>query len=318
MPLELSQDTPHGYLALQHLAYINDHLYGRVPFTYREKEAAVWLVNMLLAMGYTWEDIQIQEFSEVFDETVWIYRYGLQQRGYSQNVILTVPGQGDRVIVVGAHYDSFPYPGAADNASGMALLLESAQRMRQMDNYHTIVYIFFGSEEVQILGAENYVDELSAADLDDILFMVSADSLFLGPYFLYSTGFTENARSDMNAITAAWDDIASTIYSLHEIELIAYPDGAKWIGSDHLRFYSADIPVVVFIGLDRSIYDDSPWGFGERIIHHSPLDCLHYFNEIWPGRVDRALMGYSLFLEGILLRQYCNTGNQFSERSTSP
>ena len=42
----------------------------------------------------------------------------------------------DRIIVVGAHYDTFDNPGADDNASGVAGLLESARALYEADtNY---------------------------------------------------------------------------------------------------------------------------------------------------------------------------------------
>ena len=62
-PMSLTYDTPHGYLSMNHILYINDNLPGRSPFSYREKEAAVWIVEELLAMGHDWDDIQIQEFT---------------------------------------------------------------------------------------------------------------------------------------------------------------------------------------------------------------------------------------------------------------
>ena len=61
-PLPFDEHTPHGCLAVQHLRFMNDMLYSRVPFSYREKEAAVWLVEGLLAMGHPWENIYVQEF----------------------------------------------------------------------------------------------------------------------------------------------------------------------------------------------------------------------------------------------------------------
>ena len=209
-----STDLSHGEISLGFIEFMSDNLYSRTPFTYRELEAATWIVEELLAMGYDWDDIYVQEFS--FAEMValetpmgasWSMVTSPMMLGdgttraaqLSQNVILTVPGYSEsaRKIIVGAHYDTPPYPGASDNASGTALLLESAQRMLEQDNYHTIVYVFFGAEEVGLLGAFFYYDSLTQAERDNIIFMANADVLFEGPYFIYGTGMAPEITEEL-------------------------------------------------------------------------------------------------------------------------
>ena len=305
-PLELTEETQHGYLSTEHIAFINDNLIGRVSFSYCEKDAAVWLVEMLLAMGYTWDEIQIQEFvsEEIYanweNYSDWISRQGANPRYSSQNVILTVSGQSERIIIVGAHYDTaISNPGASDNASGMALLLESAQRMLYLDNYYTIVYIFFGAEERGISGSHHYVDGLSESEQSNILFMVNADTLFEGTYLLYAVGYNEHHRPDANAIVSAWDDIASALYDKYAIGLMQHPDGIAYLWSDHRPFYYADIPVVMLLGRRRTS-DGSFW----LRANHTDQDCLHLINEEFPGKIDSAMWTYSLFLEDMLLHRY--------------
>jgi len=208
----LPTDSPHGDIAMAHILFMNDNLYSRSPFTYREKETAAWIVEELLAMGHSWDYIYVQEFT--FGEVMnigmssgpwgWIgveseHMLGdgrLRESQLSQNVILTIPGQSERKIIVGAHYDSLPYPGASDNASGTALLLESAQRMVGQDNYHTIVYVFFGAEEVGLHGAWFYYYSLTYDERDNIVKMINADILFEGPYFLYGAGVADMPDTD--------------------------------------------------------------------------------------------------------------------------
>jgi len=309
-PLEFTQDTPHGHLAIQYLTYMNDYLPARLPFSCQEKEAAVWIAQMLLAMGYTWDDIRVQQFVNDWDDiSEWVQVRGKQPRNYSQNVILTVPGQSEQIIVVGAHYDSTIqsqfyssqcHPGASDNASGTALLLESAQRMRYIDNYYTIVYIFFGAHEVGMIGGLYYVDALSEAEQDNILMMINADALLEGSYLMYQVNFNEEYRPSSSAIVDAWHDMVKALYDLHGIELIHFRgDGIGILPSDQTSFYEVGIPVVIFIGLDRH-----ERGFLPRGTNHTPRDCLHYINENWPGKVDRAMLAYSLLLEAMLLHRY--------------
>lgn len=70
------------------------------------------------------------------------------------NVYAEVPGQsGSGVVVVGAHYDSFPgSPGADDNASGVAVMLELARRFRDFDSPFTVRFVAFANEEAPWFG----------------------------------------------------------------------------------------------------------------------------------------------------------------------
>ena len=213
-----STDLPHGVIAVNFIEYMSDNLGARSAFTYRELETAVWIVEELLAMGHDWDNIAIQEFTYwgVNDLGLGLFplswntvtspmilgvgrEYQLRADRVSQNVVLTLPGQSERKIVVGAHYDSPPYASASDNASGTALLLESAQRMLELEHYYTIVYVFFGAEEVGLIGAYYYLESLAQAQRDNIVMMVNADVLIEGPYVIYGAGSMPEVTYDLIA-----------------------------------------------------------------------------------------------------------------------
>ncbi len=66
------------------------------------------------------------------------------------NLIAELPGSGraDEIVVVGAHYDTVPTtPGADDNASAVAVLLEVARLMRTWQTERTIRFVAFTCEE---------------------------------------------------------------------------------------------------------------------------------------------------------------------------
>ncbi|MCL2362616.1 MAG: M28 family metallopeptidase [Defluviitaleaceae bacterium] len=308
----LHPGVPHGYVALRHIRYLNDYFYSRFPFSYQEKRAAVWIIEELLAIGYTWDNIQVQEFDFMgleiplesaarWDGWVIYHNYDYFRNTYtSQNVILTVPGRSDQVIVVGAHYDTVLYPGASDNASGTALLLESAQRMRYVDNYYTIVYIFFGAEEVGLFGAEYYVMNLTDEELNQILFMVNADVLFEGPYFIFGGGYGERwpRAPRANNITRLWDEIADELNAYDGFDIISDPY-AIFLSSDQLVFLDAGLTVMMLYGTDFSA--DGSMYF--RVLH-SYRDCYHYINDRWPYKIGDAMRTFSIFLERVLLAEY--------------
>ena len=327
----ITADMPHGQIAIEHIRFMSDNLYNRFGFSYRELKAAEWIVEELLAMGYSWEDITVQEFT--FNDIEFFPIYGvaveymasmvplyffidmspfinlnIRRSRQSQNIILTIPGQSEQFIIVGAHYDTMMFPGASDNASGTALLLESAQRMRYIDNYYTIIYVFFGAEEVGLVGAFYYANSLSDNDHENLLFMLNADVLLEGPDLFYMGGYNNFGRPGANHITKIWDAIAYDISLRYGVPLRPKPDGI-YGPSDHLVFLPWSHTVMFMIGLDLSGYGDGTnvdlnTLLANARVLHSPRDEFHYINESWPGKMEQNMMIFSIFLEELLLADY--------------
>jgi len=88
----------------------------------------------------------------------------------ADNVIGELPGLKDpsKIVIIGGHYDSINYsssvaPGADDDASGVAGVLEVARILSQQQFDYTIRFVGWSGEESGLLGSEAY-----AAHLDDI------------------------------------------------------------------------------------------------------------------------------------------------------
>ncbi len=84
------------------------------------------------------------------------FGYQVNRQGYSvegkavTNLEVTVPGgnRNSENVVIGAHYDSVVgTPGANDNASGVAAVLEFARLMKAIEPARTIRFVFFVNEE---------------------------------------------------------------------------------------------------------------------------------------------------------------------------
>src|SRR5262249_7726363 len=119
------------------------------------------------------------------------YYDGLMRIDDSQNVILTLPGRSEQTIIIGAHYDGVGNPGISDNAGGMVLLLENAYRMRDVDHYYTLQYVFFGAEEVGLIGAFYFVDQMSQREIDNLVLMINADVIMDGPELVYGVAYLD-------------------------------------------------------------------------------------------------------------------------------
>jgi hypothetical protein len=298
-------DIPHGTLAIAHTVFINDNLPERIPFSYRELDTALWIIEQLHAIGYTNEQVRMQEFStdaaQLRSRQNPLHSFPVNPqdiRGYSQNVILTIPGQSDRKIVVGAHYDSYPYPGASDNAASVGVLLEVAARLRYLENYYTIEFVFFGAEESWWIGAYYYLYRLSAEALSRIVLMINVDILLDGDTLIYSAGHGTNRNApDTNLITAQIGMIAEMLNAQHNTGLNAVPRGIS-INSDHVPFFYEGLTVMFLFGAD---YDTPGGRFFNNRLFHTPRDCIHYINANFPGRTQRNLWVFSMFLEEVLL-----------------
>ena len=85
--------------------------------------------------------------------------------GTYYNVIGTAPGQQDvPPLILAAHYDTVEgSPGADDNASALAVLLEVAHRVVHHQIQRPIRFIVFCLEEENLLGSRAYVEHLAAS-----------------------------------------------------------------------------------------------------------------------------------------------------------
>lgn len=111
--------------------------------------------------------------------------HGYQVEGVmSDNLEATLPGKSkhDEVILIGAHYDTVPgSPGANDNASGVAALLEISRGFAQRAPARSVRFVAFVNEEAPFfhggqMGSMVYAKAARARG-DDIRLMVSLEML---------------------------------------------------------------------------------------------------------------------------------------------
>jgi aminopeptidase YwaD len=108
----------------------------------------------------------------------------------TQNVVGYLPGKvyPDTFLVIGGHYDHLGmmgdktyFPGANDNASGTAMLLDLARYFSDTANMgkYSIAFIFFTGEEAGLLGSEYYTGH-PLFPLKNIKFMLNLDMVGTG------------------------------------------------------------------------------------------------------------------------------------------
>jgi hypothetical protein len=77
------------------------------------------------------------------------------------NIVVDLPGRGEHandLFIIGAHFDAVPgAPGADDNASGTAALLELARVLKDRPLQRSVRLVFFNLEELGLKGSGEYV-----------------------------------------------------------------------------------------------------------------------------------------------------------------
>jgi aminopeptidase YwaD len=151
----------------------------------------------------------------------------------SHNVVARPPS-GVCSIILGGHYDSVPAgPGANDNASGIATVIEIARAMAADGAFDDACFVLFGSEEIGLLGSEFYVRSLSAEELALTQAMLNFDMLAVGDEWPLI------GSSEVVSVAAEEADKLSIPHTARS----NIPDGA---GSDHAPFLQSGVPAMVF------------------------------------------------------------------------
>jgi aminopeptidase YwaD len=174
----------------------------------------------------------------------------------SYNVIGIKRGirQSGEVVVVGGHRDSVPVsPGANDNASGTAAVIEAARLLAPIRTTRTIHFVAFGAEELGLIGSAHYAQNPPGT----IVGMVNMDMVGRGPLAVGNS-------NDDNRLVTLGEQVARRLgMQVRTFKL----RGAA--GSDHFSFERIGVPTAfLHTGDDPAI--------------HTPGDIL--------DRVDPALI----------------------------
>lgn len=140
-------------------------------------------------------NIRIKNAMELVQQEASKVRVTLQTEAVqaeSQNVVVTLPGTDypEEIIAIGAHYDSVPFSsGVYDNGAGSVTIMEVLHHFAQNPPKRTVRFIWFGAEEVGMLGSQAYLEQ-HAEELDKHIFMMNADvgAIALGQDYISVTG----------------------------------------------------------------------------------------------------------------------------------
>jgi len=175
------------------------------------------------------------------------------------NVVGTLAGVGpgdDLIYILCAHYDSIanrtpgwdpatdPAPGADDNGSGTAAVLEAARVLGQHHFAHTLRFIAFAGEEQGLWGSAHYAQEARRAG-DDIRGVINLDMI----------GWDSDGdrvielHVGTDPASEALANRFTTALSTYELDLVPQTFTTDAIGlSDHASFWAQGYPA--FLGIE--------------------------------------------------------------------
>ena len=208
--------------------------------TFKSK-AVLFLEDVKLTAGYSQkaEDFPIITFMRTsIDPIPDTLSFDVQNKFLSnyqtQNVIGSIKGTHypDSFIIFSAHYDHLGrmgkdiyFPGANDNASGVAMLLRMVQHYKKNPPKFSIAFIAFGAEEAGLVGSKYYVEH-PLFPLNQIKFLINMDILGTGDEGIKVVNATEHPKE--------FDELVK-INSERNLLASVQPRG-KAANSDHFPF----------------------------------------------------------------------------------
>ncbi len=264
-PRELQMKVDVAYLA-------SDILAGRAAGSPFADEAAAYLAMRM-------EQLSLKPMG---DEQTYLQRFPIIVAGhgqnkdapqlYTSNVLGYLDNQAPQTIMIGAHYDHLgfggsgsgslhigdpePHNGADDNASGVAMIFDLAERLQQdgaNDDYNFLI-VGWSAEEMGLVGSK-YLAEHMPEGMPALVGVINFDMV---------GRLSEEKVLAVNGTgtSPVWPDLLASA-AKDRVTLMSHESGLG--PSDHASFYLKDLPVLHFFT-------------GQHPQYHKPGDDVHLVN----------------------------------------
>ena len=276
--------------------------YGAVAYA----TATVFASSIHPRSADSWGEIRAREFVigtfQQYDYTPNLQEFITTTGGsrvHSANVVAVKEGVSAERLVVGAHYDAAGGEGYADNATGVALLLELAARLRDKETPYTLVFVAFGADDREQLGSHYFAESMSDLERGATRGMINLDGV-AGGDGLY-------AFSRPGAPTWLRDDILAAAVEL-DVALGSPPArggaaaGTATLATADRAFAAAGVPAAA---VTASNWDAGRGNGAVQTAEHGRIwdtnrDTVKFIDASYPGRVQAQLADLTRVLEQVL------------------
>ena len=198
----------------------------------------------------------------------------------THNIIAVLPGKDkylrNEYIVVGSHYDHLGmggegsgsrrpdtlgvHPGADDNASGDAVVLQLAKHFKKVRSPRSIIFMFFGAEEQGLVGSKYFLEWMKQDDPQRINLPIDKKGIVAMVNLDMVGRMRDHALSVSGTGTSSvFKAMAEQVAAQTNLNISCTPDG--YGPSDHASFVAVDIPVLFLTT-------------GGHMEYHTPMMCL--------------------------------------------
>ena len=242
--------------AVEYLA--SQELGGRYPATIGDTLASEFIVGELRSLKLK-PIVKGKKKKGYFHD----FTYGKTEKRTTHNIIAVLPGTDKRLrneyIVVGSHYDHLGlggegsgsrrpdtiavHPGADDNASGDAVVLQLAKHFKKVRSPRSIIFAFFGAEEQGLVGSKFFLEWMNKEDEKRINLPVNKKNIVAMVNLDMVGRMRDNAMSVSGTGTSSgFKAIVENIAEQTGLHVTCIADG--YGPSDHASFVAAEIPVL--------------------------------------------------------------------------
>jgi aminopeptidase YwaD len=227
----------------------------------------------------------------------------------TRNVVMILPGEDkllkNEYLILGAHFDHLGmggpgspsrapdtigiHHGADDNASGVAMMLELAEKFAGTEGSHkrSIICIAFTGEEEGLLGSKHFTDE-PGIDLSKVNAMINMD-------MVGRLNETNNLQISGVGTATGLKDLVLSKSDTSVIKLTLSDEG--YGPSDHSSFYGKNIPVLFYFT-------------GAHLDYHTPKDTYDKIN--YKGMVKISDLIFSV------AKELASSGSRLQFKESGP
>ncbi len=205
-------------------------------------------------------EFALQKFKEFRLDEAYILPFKSIARGEpsatntsSGTVVGVLRGASHRIIVIGAHIDSAgpDIPGANDDGSGSATVIELARVLVQRKNESTLVFALFGGEEQGLIGSRHLVQNFPLIDravLTPLMGLMLQVDMANGSDWLAPLIDIRTHSAPQWLVKAAYEEFFSLGYSglSYPTHFFSLTNTLGAIRSDHMPFLEKNIPAIDF------------------------------------------------------------------------